>query len=215
MYVRGDHVISRDEILDQWRFGTVVDVDGDHYRVHFRGDVRHPRQTIWVSANRLQPQSILGDEVVEGPSDSATALGFFVDRFNKYRHGMKSKFSKKDRRKKVRFRPRRKLKQTLILSPDSCFKRSQDELAEMYQLQDVRRHDKRKAKKIMNKRTFLTSDYTRYIKEDEDDDDDDVILPIKMSTSKNLRRNNFRDEDSDDDDDNTMPPMASNQGILV
>lgn len=169
---------------------------------------------------------MVSDAVMEppgGPSLASTAIRFFADRFNRYRHAMRSKFNRlrrKDQRKRVRFRPKRELRQTHVLSPNSCFKRSREELGEMYRLQDVRRRDKRRAKSLMKnqraKKTFFRSDYTRYIKEDEDvDDSDDAIMPI-TPRSNIYHRNIFHGhDDDDDDDDNAMVPVASNQNALL
>lgn len=216
MFHRGDRVACRDGILDQWRFGIVTDIDGHHYRVRFRGDTTHPKQNQWVSANRLVAQSMVGDAIEDLPG----FIQFFVDQFKRYRHVMNSKSDcprTTEQRKRVRFRPGNEFKQTLLLSPNSCFKRSNEELSEMYRLQDVRRGDELRARQLMKdqraQRTFLNSDYTRYIKEDEDvDDHNDANLPISVSMSNNFQRNNFRWRDDDvDDGDDAMAPIASNQ----
>lgn len=98
----------------------------------------------------------------------------------------------KDKRRGVQFCPKIQLKQTLILSPDSCFKRTKKELAEMYWLQKVRRADRRRAEKLMNKhlpnRTFLISDYIHYIKEDEDDENDAIIAKQNVNVGKTTQK---------------------------
>lgn len=86
----------------------------------------------------------------------------------------------------------------------------------MYRLQDVRRRDKRRARRLMKsqraKRTFFKSDYTRYIKEDEDvDDSSDVIMPI----SNNVYKNIFREYVDEDDADDAMAPIASQQNYSL
>lgn len=202
-YERGERVICRDGILGDWRYGYVVNVAGDNYKVRFRSDAKHPTHYQWLTADRLLPQSVLGSAAGRFAS---TAIRFFADRFNRYNNVIKAKFknwpSRKNRRK-VRFRSGKGLKETLMLSPKSCFVRSEEELADMKRLEKSRRQDRRNARENMKKlrvgNSFFISDYTRYITEDEDDDD--VPLPINISVPDDFRENDFRDDDEDDGGD--------------
>lgn len=183
----GDQVVSRDEILDQWRFGTVTKIDGHHCRVHFRGDEMHKAQKRpkhWVSADLLFPQSAVCNVVEQRPGGSSVQTSG-------------------KRKKRVQFEPDHELKKIRWLRASA---RKENQYTEEQRKSNKARKRKRREEqlktiKLMREqgvpKTFFSSDYTKHIPEDQDDDDDGgVVLPSSVSNCLK----NFRDNDRDDDD---------------
>lgn len=123
---------------------------------------------------------------------------------------LKNASSLQAKKRKVHFLPEEILEEIHILSPKSCFKRSEEELYEIERLREERWQEKQQAMDRMDEEgvsPIFKSDYTYYIEEDQDDDD--VQLFRDTSVWKDFHENNFRDDDQDDGGD-PMPSHPQN-----